>query len=314
MNQKTSRVTRLFTRVATIAVIALAGQSCVQENLDRCPPGVIRVYFAFTSGEPLAATRQANAISTIDLFAFDDSSRLAGHWVDDRVVMSETYSMVLDGLEAGTYHLVAWTNLDRQHYSASFQPALPRDSATVSLLLPADRKLRDVTLPPLHFGDYREARVARFNENRYLMALEDNLYTLNFRVEGITPGADTYRFTVTDNNGTYSFNNTCKEMPPFDYIATTRFNNAPHLTASMTVLHLDEHRTPALAFHDETTGQLLFSHDNLVALILQANLQGASIDFRLTREFDILLRVHAGTLVAVSINGWSIRSDTSQIS
>jgi hypothetical protein len=90
-----------------------------------------------------------------------------------------------------------------------------------------------------------------------------------------------------------------------------RFDDEARLGASMTVLRVDEGRTPALAFNNETTGQRLFFTANLVQLILQAN---ASTDFRVTREFEIVLRLHADARVSIVINGWEVQSDNVQVS
>jgi hypothetical protein len=301
--------------MAIIGAIVLTGLGCVQEDFDRCPRAT-RVYFSFARETSFGGVRSEETIGRIDLYAFDEAGKIAGYWVDDQVAMNENYYIEIDSLAAGNYHLVAWTNLGTR-YVANVQPGdrqPSREEMNISLALPADRTLRDLSLPHLYFGECRGASVGTFGEERLVVVLEDNLYKLNFEVEGIEPSDDTYQFTVTDNNGAYTFANNYGEMPAFRYASSARFNGTDPLSASMTVLRLDENRTPALTFTNETSGQVLFSHDNLVNLILQANTQGATIDFRATREFYIKLRVHADASVTITINGWELETEEVQVS
>jgi hypothetical protein len=307
-----NRITWKFTRVVMLAMIAITGHACIKERSGECIP-LTRVYFTFDEGD---SHGNAGTIRQLDLYAFDADDRFVGHWVDEQVSMSSEYYMDLDGLVPGTYCLVAWANLSRYYATDSLSDARRegRETRQVSVVLPEERQLRGVTLPHLYFGDYRDVTVARQKENRYVMRLEDNLYKFNFKVEGINPDEAAYAFVVTDNNGSYAFDNSYKEMDAFEYVSPARFDDAACLAASMTVLRVDEGRKPTLSFNNETTGQRLFFTDNLVGLILQANQQGAGIDFRVTHEFEIVLRVYADARVAVVINGWEIQSDNVQVS
>jgi hypothetical protein len=300
--------------MAITSAIFFTGQACVQENLDRCPRAT-RVYFAFARETAFGGVRSEETVDKIDLYAFDATGKIAGHWVDEQAVMNEDYYLEIDNLATGNYQLVAWTNLGARYVTNILPGEMQsRDEMNVSIALPADRTLNDITLPHLYFGEYRGANIEPSREDRLVILLDDNLYKLNFKVEGIVPDGDVYRFTVTDDNGSYTFANNYGEMTAFRYSSSARFNSAGLLNASMTVLRLDENRNPALTFTNETRNILLFSHDNLVELILQANAQGASIDFRATREFNVELRVNADASVTITINGWKIETDEVQMS
>ncbi|MDR0545228.1 MAG: FimB/Mfa2 family fimbrial subunit [Odoribacteraceae bacterium] len=297
-----NRITRFFTRIVITSAVVLAGHSCLRENFDRCPRAS-RVYFDFALEASFDDARVEDTVDRIDLYAFDKDGKVVGHWVDERVVMSKNYYMEIDSLSAGAY--VAWANLGARYIANVPRPS--RDEMSASLVLPADRALRDVDLPHLYFG---ESRAESFEGNRLVIPLEDNICRLNFKVEGLAANGDAYSFTVTDNNGAYSFANDYRETPPFRHIASARFTGNSPLTATMTVLRLDRDRTPALTFTNETTGEILFSRDNLVDLILQAN---ANVDFRATRRFDVLLSVRADATISISVNGWRIETDEVQI-
>ena len=299
-------------RIATTCMIVLIGHSCVQEDLGRCPR-VTRVYFKFAQETSFNGTKTEETVNRIDVYAFDEADKLAGYWTDEQVRMSEDYYIALDNLAAGTYRLVAWTNLGEYYVSNTLRDDQARGDYNVSLVLPEDRKLRDGILPHLQFGESLEANVDPFGENRIEILLDDNLYKLNFTIEGIEPDEDIYQFTVTDNNASYTFDNSYEETPAFEYISSACFDNSARLGTSMLVLRLDKNRQPGFAFTNETRGKEIFSCNNLVELILQANLQGAAIDFCVTHEFDITLRIYADTRVSVSINGWSIETDEVQV-
>jgi hypothetical protein len=310
-----NRITSFLARVLITGMIVLGGNSCVKESYDRCLQSV-RLYLSLAPDASTRGIRPGTTISRIDVYAFDEADRFVGYWFDDSVVMSEDYYISLDGLAAGTYSLVAWSNIGERYRTSVTpdDPREPRGTRRITLDLPENRELRDVTLPSLYFGEYRGARVSPYKINRIDMPVDDNRYSLHFKAEGIAPDDDTYAFIVTDNNGSYSFDNDYTGMSPFKYIATARFGESPYLNASMTVLRLDQYRSPALEFINERTGDRYFSCANLVELILQANSQGAGIDFRETRDINILLRVYANAEVVVSINGWEIKVDDTQVS
>jgi hypothetical protein len=310
------RITWFFMRVIMFGMIIISEHACYKEDLDRCPR-TMRVYFTFLRSAVFEEEALEQTIRKIDLYVFDKDNRLAGHWTDDRVVMGEEYCIEADSLLPGTYSLVAWTNLSR--YYTVDAPVNSRGESDsmwrTSIVLPEDRKLRDVTLPHLYFGERRDVTIRRASKSRQEILLEDNLYKFNFTVVGIsTENNHDYAFTVKDNNGTYTFENVLEEMPPFEYIASARFDEVGHLKASMTVLRMEEGRKASLSFHDETTGKRFFFSDDLVKLILLANQQGAALDFRLTHEFDIVLDLSVETDVTLIINGWEIRPDDTQLS
>jgi hypothetical protein len=289
-------------------LLCLSFNACVKEDFDRCTASSsLRLYLTFQE-ESASRGRAAGEIRRVDAYVFDNREQFVGHWSE---VLSGDY-IELRGLADGEYKVVVWANME-ESYAAT--PFIAGESSLadgkVSLVRPADNTLRDRSLSPLFFGQHPGASVTARAENHYTIALESNLYTLNFKVEGLARNEDNYLFTVTDDNTCYRFDNSFVPMPDFRYITTARFGNEATLESSMTVLRLARDRSPVLTLHHETA--LLYS-GNLVELILLANAQGAGIDFRTTHTLNITFHIDANMNVDLSINGWHVETDEGPIS
>lgn len=299
-----------FTRTIGLVLLLLAALSCTKENLDRCPTTPLRLYFTFQEED--ASRGAGEAPRRLDVYLFDTGEKFVGCWSDENATLEAGYYMELQDVPGGQYRVVAWATAGDRYVTGEFLAgASSFAEAEMSLARSAGDTLRDTPLSPLLFGQHPGAIVEVGRKSQYEITLENDVYTLNFKIEGAARNESDYRVAVMDDNTRYRFDNSFLPAPPFHYIATARFDNDNVLKTSMNVLRLANGRAPRLTLRQGPDD--IFSGD-LVALILRANEQGAGIDFGATRTFDITFRVDVDASVNISINGWDVATEEMPVS
>lgn len=297
-------------------IVIMAGSifftSCIRENLDDCPPArsSLRIYFSYDF-DLISKALAGKDIENVHLYVFDK---------DDRFVLCKPeYNVQLDGneyidleLPPGTYNIVAWFN-QGEHYRTNpdadgfSEGKTLRTDAQLYLDLPSGDSIC-TELPHLLYGGLSDVVVTGVTEHRYTIPVQQNTYRINLTVEGLPSTSDTYATVISDDNGRYNFDNSFAPCSEFRYKTTTLFGSNKQLNTSTVVLRLSDGRQPVLNFLNETSQENLFAGD-LIALIKEANKYGASLDFKNTHEFDILLTFNADMSVTVTVNGWKYIPD-----
>jgi hypothetical protein len=269
----------------------------------------LRLYITFQDEPSARAVAQP---LQLDVYLFDVTGTFVGRWSDSHATLQPGYYIELQGIDPGQYRVAAWATTGDQYVTSPLTPGVTTLAQTdIALARTTGDTLRDTPLAPLLFGEYPGIVVQPGRDNQYTMSLDNNVYTLNFIIEGAATSRGNYRVTVTDDNTRYRLDNAFLPAPPIHYLAAAHFAPDASLRASMNVLRLARERSPRLTLHQ--AGDLLFD-DDLVALILQANVQGANIDFSVTRTVDITFRVDIDMKVTISINGWELSTEEQPIS
>lgn len=305
---------RIITYIHVIVIMAgsIFFTSCIRENLDDCPPArsSLRVYFSYDFDLATKAVSEKD-IENVYLYVFDkDDQFVLSKW-EHNVQLNENEYIDLE-LPPGSYNIVAWFN-QGEHYKTNpttdgfLEGKTLRTDAQLYLDLSSENSV-STELPHLLYGGLSNIVVSGVTDHRYTIPVQQNTYRINLTVEGLPTTPDTYATVISDNNGSYNFDNSFAPCTEFQYIKTTRFGDNSQLKTSTVVLRLGDERKPILKFLNETSQENLFAGD-LIALIKEANKYGASLDFKKTHEFDILLTFNADMSVTVTVNGWKYIPD-----
>lgn len=291
--------------------------ACISEDLSRCPPTIrlVRIYFSYTvEGAVAQASITPADVDRINLFAFDKNGKFYGEWIDESPHLSPDY-YIEASLAEGSYTLVVWGGL-RASYIVTPNPMEVGVSkigdSQLKLIRGADGTVT-TTSHQLFFGNLLQV-VVRPEENQiFRIGLEQNTNRINLRTEGFSASGDVYSLTITDDNGRYFFDNSFAPDERISYTTPCAKDAQSQLSASLTVMRLDESRPhPILTLFDETTSQIVFQA-NLIELLLKVASVGGVIDFNTTHEFDIVLSFNPGLGITIIINGWNLTEDNQQI-
>ncbi|NDV82363.1 hypothetical protein D0T87_10285 [Bacteroides sp. 51] len=309
MNPSITTYIRMAVLLTGICLLA----SCIREDLDGCPPRTssLRVYFAYNF-DYVTRNITGDDIKDVHLYVFDEQERFVLDKWDYGVTLDNNYYMEL-ALEPGSYQFVAWFNEgDSYQINPLTDTFVPGETllaeAQLYLACSSDNQVR-TALPHLFFGNLHQAVVIPNEENKFTIPVKQDTYRINLTVEGLTPDANTYASVITDNNGRYHFDNSFAPCQELHYIQQTNFKGNS-LATSTVVLRLADGRNPILKLLNETENRSLFA-GNLMAMIREANKQGAEIDFDTTHVFNILLTFGTDMEVTITINGWSFHPSES---
>ncbi len=281
-------------------LLPLLFAGCIQEDLSDCPPVGIKVYFSYASTYAPKGINPAE-VDRIDLFVFDEQGIFLSQWSDETPQLSPDYYITISSLPEGDYQFIAWGGM-HECYAAA--PAVFKVGQTTfaEAKLVLEHLSSDIPagLHPL-FHAAKISHIDPVREQMVVMPLVQNHNTINLSTEGLPSSGDTFRFTITDNNGQYNFDNSFAPDVNFNYTTLCGKDAQGQLQSTLTVLRLGADRHPQLTVYNETEGTVLFTED-LVKLINAAG----TIDFATTHDFDIRLKFHTDASVDVMVNGWLV--------
>lgn len=285
---------------ALTALLLTGTGSCIKDDLSGCPDDRVRVQIMLDIETTRGTTAENYQIDAVQLYVFDAQGAFVTTTTGGAYTPDEDYFLYPE-IEPGDYRFVVWTNVG-DHYKTSGASA---SLSELQLYLDhaADACVR-TDIPDLHHGILNDAEVVKNRINHFTIVLSPNTNRINVRVEGLPATADDYGFTITDDNGRYNFDNSFGLCAVLQYIRTSNFATG-QLGTSIKVLRLTDDRTPAFAFVNDTTGEMLFA-DNLIDMIRRAYaVAGITVDFDTTHTFDIVLKFDTQMRVTVSVNGWN---------
>jgi len=329
--------------LAAVAGVVLLMSSCVNDNLENCPPSdLIRVYFPYeratritTPSDSIGVVKgiqpeDMNNLSQMDLYIFDgETDGYLGKYTDlsPAVGQTDVYSMTLT-LAPGRYKFVAWGGLRRTDYAVA--PVTPVEKVSsfrdfsVNYMFTGDTVTADID--KLFYGV--NADVVIVGGDSIAVPIRQDTYTFNITLAGtaIRPD-DQFRVAITDNNNHYDFNNAVISAPSYTYLSDFKSvadyadDDYSVITTRRTLL-IDRDREPVMRIYRNGTPWRLRGYDegiDLVALVLNYEKRGIQIDFKSMYEFDIKITIdgnpddETSLTVGVKIGDWSQSSSDTEL-
>ena len=295
----------------------LSLSSCIKEDISSCPPDpqgfqVLFSYLDEGGNDPV----HPDELQKASLFVFNEREQCVAFWELNQPQLNTLYRPDIK-LMPGNYYFVVWFNLLSPYIIPSIQELIAgktvRSNEKLFLEIPENRIVneQEIHLPLSLYGDRDEG--IRGTESTVTIPVSQNTNKINISVNGLSPDAHTYRFTIEDDNGIYTFNNLFASCQLFSYVKDATYSSN-QLQASLTVLRLAADRpNPVLKIEDVTTGEILFPNqegitNNLIQLI-QLIYPDNDFNKRHVYTLDIMF---VGS--DIWINGWNlIPSDNNEL-
>lgn len=293
--------------------------SCIREDNSSCPSEIYRLQFEFSYDGTRAL--QEGELSVADVYVFDGNDLFVARQQIANPVIGDVYTADFE-LKAGNYSFVVWVNRTDPYFTVPGpgdpgMAFLARGEAEMRLNVPADRCVR-TTIPTQLYGSLAFESTPGKKGRILNIPLTENTNRINLTVRGLAKTAHVYTYTITDDNGNYTFDNAFAPCGEIRYTATTGFGDSDELKSSLTVLRLAEGRYPKLTFRDSTTGEMIYPYrpgqtDNLIEMILKAYANAPRVDFDRTHVYDIVISFETDMSVSVTVNGWKLTLDEQEL-
>ena len=316
--EKNEMKRQIKTTLYFIVLLANLGfmQSCIDEDYADCPVPEneehVRIFLSYIPKTYASVGIEPSEVKSLSLFIFDKQGYFVRSQTERVPVFNQDYYMLVK-LNPGVYNFVVWANLEHPYYtniSGSVAETMGIDSTFLFLERPENGLITE-KLHPLFFGECRLAEVKSNIEQRFTVPIVQNTNRVSLTVEGLALN-NMYRYSITDNNGKYRFDNSFAPDREFQYITPMVVNSTNLLEASLTVLRLGRDRHPILRVHNVTDQRIVFEHD-LVDLLVRLEQQNMLIDWVNMHEFDIKLKFGANMEVSISINGWRVIENETEV-
>lgn len=309
------RLKFVLLKIVSIVTLFFLMLSCIKEDLSDCPVGEneIRIYIDYTiTGTASPQRVNASLAERLDLFIFDNHGKYLETVTDLSAEVNSNYYMSIT-LAEGDYSFVVWGNLDTPYATepAVFTPGVTDISDAMLYLAREEGDSIHTLLSHLFFGNLLQTNITNKTNQYFNIALKQNTNIINLTVIGLSPD-DYYNYMISDTNGRYFFDNSFSPDKEIHYTADMTMNDQQQQVSSLTVLRLAEDREPVLSLTNKTTSELLYSH-NLIKLIMKLEELGLVVDFNTMYQFDIVLAFDTEMNVSISINGWDIIEDGSEL-
>jgi hypothetical protein len=287
--------------------------SCFTNDLSDCPPDstAIKIYFKVET-TTYRSLKSAAEVDHMSLFVFDSEQRLVTVLKDDQCRLSDNYYMTLS-LDRGDYTFVAWANLRGCYGHTSCETGTPFSELEVYLHRDAGNDVNDAP-HPLFYGSLSSQKVTAEEDQVFVLPIDKNNNIVNVTTEGLPPSGDSYRLIITDSNGSYKFDNSfASDTEEINYISGCLKDNDSQLSGSLTIMRLSPKRKlPILKLENTDTKEIIYQA-NLIELINKLQEKDATIDISKSNVYNIVLRFDADMNVSVSINGWNVINDETEI-
>ncbi len=298
---------KLSTPIYLLAILLLLlpwlFTSCIKEDASDCPTG-LKVYFEYDLATYARTGVNPSEVDRIDLFIFDDGGIFRGVWTDKMPQLAPGYYMELPMPQAGGYRFIAWGNLQGS-YTTSPTTFVIGQTTFSEVLLCLTHLSGEVSggVPPLFHADKTEL-LSNAHEQKVYMPLVQAYNTINLTTEGLNPDSDTYRLSITDNNGNYKFDYSFADDSNFTYYTPCTKDNNGQLLATLNILKLAADRHPVFEIYNVTQSRALYRVD-LVTLLNKIE----GVDYGNVHTYDIHLEFTGTEEVVITINGWKVTED-----
>ena len=291
--------------------VMLALSACIKENMDDCHLGT-RIIFSYDEADMGATPKDELDLENAILYVFDSSNRFVNSYKIENPQLDEFYDNLIS-LIPGDYSFVVWFNPVAPYAITPPNPVRGqtlKSDAHFLLQIPSTSG-KIINQPATHFPfvlyGQKEETIQDNEENVVMIPVYENTNRINITLRGLHRTADTYRFSITDDNGIYTFDNEFAPCDPFSYVTHAQYPSMEEtLSASLTVLQLADNRSPVLSIDNTNTGENIFPgmigiNNNLIEII-RSFYQG---DFRKKHLYDIDIEFKEEGL-EVWINGWEL--------
>lgn len=296
---------KLSTRIYLSAILLLPSlfTGCIKEDVSDCPAG-LKVYFTY---EPATYARMGvdpSEVDRIDLFLFDDGGIYRGVWTDEMPQLAPGYFMELPVQKEGGYRFIAWCDL-HDCYTTSPTGFIIGQTTFAEAMLRLDHLSGEIAggVPPLFHADKTEL-LFNTREQKVSMPLVQAYNTINLTTEGLEHNSDTYRLSITDNNGKYKFDHSFADDSNFTYSIPCGKDNKGQLSTTLNILKLAADRHPIFEIYNVTQGRVLYRAD-LVTLLNGIG----NIDYQRMHTYDIHIKFTTDMKAIVIVNGWQVTED-----
>lgn len=300
-----------------ILLLLLSGlfACCIAEDLSTCPPETegVRLRFRLTPSDKNDI--EPDAISSLEIFVFDDSGIYRGKYRDDSpCVQDDSYCMDLP-LTAGNYHFVAWGNTPGSDYTHNPSSLIEDIHQLADAQLSFLRQSTDtVDYMPGHLfhGSHLQTQLTRGTTQEVVIPITQNTYTIHIEIAGLETPAGLCQAVISDEHDAYSFLNEPIPSAALHYsIPCTLTGAEQHTTLRM--LQLRDNSPARLKVYDKLQTQLYDA--SLIELIRQAGINsGTAMDLSRIHEYTVRLMFDY-TLgeFTVTINGWNAQKEDHNI-
>lgn len=314
-------------------MLLLVFPSCMREDLSDCPvPIAERVSYRLAfSYLPLSIEDgegfDPSELETLTIYVFNDKGAYVTSVTDySPQLTAENYGIDFS-LLPGAYDFYAWGNVrDHYRFDSDVSGDLNTKYSDVTLFFEGiENDTVSVEPHPLFFSSLCEREIIPYNivpasagtvVQTDTLHIIKNTYNLCFEVEGLNGDANSYRVVLTDDNGSYGFDNSFASSADLHY--TSLFDVEDDIYyARLTCLRLERDRSPHFKLYDEVSGSMLYEN-NLIDLILKAETDERKIDF--SRMYDFVIRLafeidpETGSMkLTIHVNNWEVEEKEIEI-
>lgn len=295
-------------------LLVMITQACIREDFSACPPGE-NLEILFSNGLPQQAKPigQPHVSSRADVFVFDRDSLFVTRLSDSLTYSFNNYYRLKTKLEKGKYHFVAWLNM-HDCYCIKPQPQemVPGNTHMKEMMLQLGNGNPNVEKAPelLFHGTVMDTTITEKKQRIVIPVMPLN-YQVNFTVTGPFNPQSIYRFSILDDNSTYSFDREfAKECERLDYSNICRTDTQGKLYSSHTLMRITKERKPTFEIVNLRNGNQVYYNENIVELITRTITRaGGEVDFDKDYVFNIELELkgeeeQVRMQAAITINGW----------
>lgn len=223
MNIFRRKISKAIIGAALMAAPMAGLSSCdgaIYDNLAPCPEG-LKLRFVYDYNMEFANAFHSQ-VHCLTLFVYDEQGRCMAQRTENAadVLSDENYRMTLD-LPAGKYTCVAYGGMECAESSFSFKPAPEKGALLTDLRVEMKPDAPGTDLHQMFYGsttvevpngatDYTEATLPMMKDT-------NNLRILLQHLSGKPVNVDDFKFTVTENNTLFNYDNALLPAPMIDF-------------------------------------------------------------------------------------------------
>ena len=285
--------------------VLLLLSSCIKEDLSNCPDGpTMQIMFTYDGTRLDLRGADAGKVKDVSIYVFDaNNAFLSCHTFNvQSSILDDRFYITLPANK--TYSFVAWTNLNSPFYHTTPDPATPGWQRSEARLICTTEPIDDLAL--LFFGEKPNVTVLEVDNDIVYIPLVENTHEVHLTVNGLD-ALGPITVEVKDDNGAYYFDNEFAPSDSVTYKATGDIDNNMTLEAIITVLDLDNDRSPLLTVKDKDGNPIPGLEDIDFIDLIKNEVPG--YDFSAEREHHIIISLDADMTLTVTIEDWNVVPD-----
>lgn len=256
---------------------------------------------------PGAGVDDLSAVKWLDVFAFDSTRLLYGHWRYTAAQWSETGAVEVP-LAFGRYRIVVWGDAGEEYcFTPAFAVGKTRLDEMYLQVSYDEEPVTSLTAAVLFGYSPFEVTIAAGRQTELNLPLKQQTHLVHVRTRGLYPDpASRYELRVDDDVDGYFFDGQ-PHVDPMTYRipCTADEDGQPYASVRLPSL-AGKRASPLFGLYNKSTGEKLFE-DELTKLLLLLRDNNVPVDFETMHEFEIVLSFDAAeATVSVFVNGWVV--------